>query len=71
MYISKKIEVSWTHEEEQKIKDFRSFLQNTAKKIEHLVPSLYKELYEIDTSLYNVLYTSFDEDIDIDTKKDK
>ena len=71
MYISKKIEVSWTHEEEQKIKDFRSFLQNTAKKIEHLVPSLYEELYEIDTSLYNVIYWPFDKDIDIDTGKDK
>ena len=71
MYISKKIEVSWTHEEEQKIKDFRSFLQKKKKKIEHLVPSLYEELYAIDASLYDVLYTSFDEDIDIDTKEDK
>lgn len=71
MYISKRIEVSWTHEEEQKIQDFRSFLQNTAKEIEHLLPSLYEELYTIDASLYNVLCTSFDEDIDIDTEKDK
>lgn len=71
MYISKRVKVSWTHEEEQKIKDFRHFLQNAAKEIEHLLPSLYEELYEIDTSLYDVLYRSFDEDIDIDTEKDK
>ena len=71
MYISKRVEVSWTHEEEQKIKDFRSFLQNTAKEIEHLIPSLYEELYTIDASLYDILYTSFDEDIDLDTEKDK
>lgn len=71
MYISKRIEVSWTSEEEKKIKDFRRFLQNTAKEIEHLLPSLYEELYAIDASLYDVLYTSFDEDTDIDTKEDK
>ena len=71
MYISKRIEVSWTSEEEKKINDFRQFLQNVAEKVEDLLPSLYEKLDTIDTSLYGILYGSFDEDIDIDTKEDK
>ena len=66
MYISKKIEVSWTHEEEQKIQDFRQFLQDACAKVKDLLPSLYKELNDIDTALYDVLYRCFDEDIDLD-----
>lgn len=71
MYISKRIEVSWTSEEEKKIQDFRQFLQDSAAKIKDLLPSLYEELDAIDTSLYDILYRRFDEDIDIDTKEDK
>ena len=71
MYISKRIEVSWTHEEEQKIQDFRRFLQDAAGKVKDLLPSFYKELDEIDTSLYDVLYRCFDEEADLDTKEDK
>lgn len=71
MYISKRIEVSWTHEEEQKIQNFRRFLQDAAAKVKDLLPSLYEELDEIDTSLYDILYRCFDEDTDIDTKEDK
>ena len=71
MYISKRIEVSWTSEEEKKIQDFRQFLQDSAAKIKDLLPPLYEELDSIDTSLYDVLYRRFDEDIDIDTKEDK
>ena len=71
MYISKRIEVSWTHEEEQKIEKFRQFLQDAAKKVKDLVPSLYEELDAIDRSLYDILYRSFDEDVDFDTKEDK
>lgn len=71
MYISKRIEVSWTFEEERKIKEFRQFLQNTAKKVEDLLPSLYEKLYEIDTSLYDILYGCFDEEVDLDTKENK
>ena len=71
MYISKRIEVSWTHEEEQKIEKFRQFLQDAAKKVKDLVPSLYEELDAIDRSLYDIIYRSFDEDVDFDTKEDK
>lgn len=71
MYISKKIEVSWTYEEEQKIQNFRRFLQDAAAKVKDLLPSLYEELDAIDTSLYDILYRCFDEDTDIDTKEDK
>lgn len=71
MYISKRIEVSWTSEEEQKIHNFRRFLQDAAAKVKDLLPSLYEELNAIDTSLYDILYMSFDEDIDIITKEDK
>ena len=71
MYISKRVEVSWTFEEEKKIKDFRRFLQDAAKKIENLLPSLYEKLYEIDASLYNILYESFDEDVDLDDKEEE
>jgi hypothetical protein len=71
MYISKRIEVSWTSEEEKKINDFRRFLQDTAEKVEDALPSLYEELHVIDISLYDILYSNFDEDIDLDTKEDK
>ena len=71
MYISKRIEVSWTSEEEKKINDFRRFLQDTAEKVENVLPSLYEELHVIDISLYDILYSNFDEDIDLDTKEDK
>lgn len=71
MYISKRIEASWTYEEEQKIQEFRRFLQDAAMKVKDLLPSLYKELDEIDTSLYDILYRCFDEDTDLDTKEDK
>lgn len=71
MYINKRIEVSWTSEEEKKINDFRRFLQDTAEKVKDLLPSLYEELDSIDTSLYDILYRCFDEDIDLDTKEDK
>lgn len=71
MYISKRIEVSWTSEEEKKINDFRRFLQDAAEKVKDLLPSLYEELDTIDTSLYDVLYRCFDEDVDFDTKEDK
>ena len=43
MYITKRIVVSWTHEEEQKIQDFRRFLQDAAGKVKDLLPSFYKE----------------------------
>lgn len=71
MYISKRVEVSWTHEEEQKINDFRRFLQDTAEKVENVLPSLYEELHVIDISLYDILYSNFDEDINFDAKEDK
>lgn len=71
MYISKRIEVSWTHEEEKKINDFRRFLQDTAEKVENVLPSLYEELHVIDISLYDILYSNFDEDVDLGTKEDK
>ena len=71
MYISKKIEVSWTYEEEQKIQNFRRFLQDSAVKIKDVLPSLYEALDSIDTSLYDILYRCFDEDTDLDTKEDK
>ena len=71
MYINKRVEASWTFEEEKKIRDFRQFLQSTAKKVEDLLPSLYEKLYEIDASLYNILYESFDEDVDLDDKENK
>lgn len=71
MYISKRIEVSWTSEEEKKINDFRRFLQDTAEKVEDVLPSLYEELDSIDTSLYDILYRCFDEDVDLGTKEDK
>lgn len=71
MYISKRIEVSWTHEEEQKIQDFRRFLQDAAEKVKDLLPSLYEKLDAIDTSLYDILCGCFDEDVDLDTKEDK
>ena len=71
MYISKRIEVSWTYEEEKKINDFRRFLQDAAEKVKDLLPSFYEELDSIDTSLYDVLYRSFDEDTDIITEEDK
>lgn len=65
MYISKSIEVCWTREEEKKIEDFRRFLQDSAEKVKPLLPSLYEELNAIDTSLYDVLYRCFDEDVDL------
>ena len=71
MYISKRIEVSWTYEEEKKINDFRRFLQDAAEKVKDLLPSFYEELDSIDTSLYDILYRSFDEDTDIITEEDK
>lgn len=71
MYISKRVEVSWTSEEEKKINDFRRFLQDAAKEVKDLLPSLYEELDAIDTSLYDLLYRCFDEDVDLDTKEDK
>lgn len=71
MYISKRVKASWTSEEEKKIQDFRQFLQDAAKKVKDLLPSLYEELDAIDISLYDILYRSFDEDIDIVTKEDK
>lgn len=70
MYISKRIEVSWTHEEEQKIQEFRRFLQNAAEKVKDLLPSLYEELDAIDNSLYDILYSCFDEDVDLSTEED-
>ena len=66
MYINKRIEVSWTHEEEEKIEEFRRFLQNAGAKVKNLLPSFYKELNEIDTALYDILYRCFDEDVDLD-----
>lgn len=71
MYISKRIEVSWTHEEEQKIQEFRRFLQDTAEKVKDLLPSPYEELDAVDVSLYDILYRCFDEDVDLGTKEDK
>ena len=71
MYIRKKIEVSWTYEEEEKIRNFRQFLQDAAAKVKDLLPSFYEELDSIDTSLYDILYRSFDEDTDIITEEDK
>jgi hypothetical protein len=65
MYISKKIEVSWTREEEAKIEEFRRFLQDTSAKVKDWLPSLYKELNNIDATLYDILYQNFDEDVDL------
>ena len=65
MYISKRIEVSWTYEEEQKIRDFRLFLQNAAEQVKDVLPSLYEELNAIDDSLHDIFYRDFTEDIDL------
>jgi len=64
MNISKKIEVSWTREEAKKIEEFRRFLQDAGEKVKDLLPYFYKELNKIDTALYDILYSSYDEEVE-------